>query len=44
MSYLSPLSGVERKLAFGDARAAVDPERTSASADVMRCKVRVSLS
>ena len=29
MSDLSPLSGVERKLAFRDVRAAVDPNRTS---------------
>jgi hypothetical protein len=30
MSDLSPLSGVERKLDFGDVRAVVDPDRTCA--------------
>src|SRR6478736_598553 len=33
MSDLSPLSGVERKLDFGDVRAAVDPTATLASHD-----------
>jgi len=32
MSDVGPLSGVERKLAFGDVRAAVDPDRTLALA------------
>jgi hypothetical protein len=37
MPDLSPLSGAERKLDFGDARAVVDPKQTSGLARAAFC-------